>query len=437
MSLARSLTLFGAITLVVGNVVGAGIFTTAGLLASEVQSPAAFLLVWVLGGLLTASGALTYAELGAMFPRAGGDYQYLKEAYGSLAGFLLGWLNFAVIMPGSIAGLAVALVGHLPLPDALSNDIARKALAVLLVAALTGANVRGLRAASRIQNAVTVGTVALLALLIVGGALAGGGNADNFRFAAGVGPQPLRIPGSAMIAVFFTYAGWFAAAYVGSEVERPERNVPLALVVGTLVITALYTAVNAIYLFSVPLAEMRGASNVAELAAGVLFPAAVAPFVAVAIVLAIAGCTNATVMTGARVCYAMAVDGLLWSGLGRVHDRYRTPHVALAVQGLIAAVLIALGTFDSLVSYVVFAMVLASTATGVAQIVLRIRRPDLPRPYRTFGYPVVPIVFVGAYAWVAISIVVDRPETSCLGLAMVLSGVPFYFFWRSRSGREM
>jgi len=427
--LRRNLTLRNAIMLVVGNVVGAGIFTTSGFLASELGHPLLFVGVWVAGGLLTLCGALTYAELGAMFPRAGGDYQFLKEAYGPLAGFLLGWLSFWVISPGSIAALAIALAGHLPglggLPDL------QPLVGVCVIALLSWINFRGVRLAGNTQDLVTAGSLLLLLALVIGGLAFGAG--DTAHFGAAPTPTATVISGSAMIAVIFTYSGWFASAYVGSEVERPERNVPLSLLVGTLVVTVLYTAINVVYLYALPLAEMRGATNVAELAASRLFAAPVAIPLAAAIVLAIAGCVNASVMTGARVCFAMARDRVFFAGLGAVHPRHGTPHWAILIQALIAGVLVAIGTFEEILGYVVFAMLLASIAAGVALFVLRVRRPAAERPYRTAGYPVVPAIFVLSYAAIAAAIAWDQPLTSAIGVGMALTGVPFYFIWRRLS----
>ncbi len=436
MSLPRSLTLFGAMMLVVGNVVGAGIFTTSGILAQQVGHPAVFIGVWVLGGLLTLSGALTYAELGAMFPRAGGDYQFIKEAWGPVAGFVFGWLSFWIIMPGSIAALSIAIVEYIPGLDASAGWSAP--LAAVVIALLVALNVRSTKLAASTQSIVTVGSLILLVGLVLGGAVAGRGSVDHFFDAGKATEGGMLISGGAMAPVFFTYSGWFAAAYVGSEVKRPERNVPLALVVGTLIVTALYTAINAIYLYAVPLSEMAeaGRINVARMAAERLFGPATAVWVSVAIVLAIWSCVNASVMTGARVSYAMAEDGVIWPGFGRIHPRFATPYVAILVQGAFACFLVTVGTFGRLLSWVTFAMMLSSIATGLGHLKLRRLRKTAKRPYRTLGYPATPILFIGAYTWFAVLTVVESPATSAIGIGLALTGLPFYFLiWRS-SGRK-
>lgn len=423
-SLPRTLTLFSAAMLVVGNVVGAGIFTTASMLASVVSHPTIFVGVWILGGLLTLIGALTYAELGAMFPRAGGDYQFIKEAYGNLAGFSLGWLGFIVIFPGSIAALSIALVGHIPgLPEIAGST---RWYAVPVVLLLGYVNYRSTRLASSTQSIITVGSLVLLVALVAGGALLGHGHLENFVPTPGAS---LSFGGAAMIAVFFTYSGWFAAAYVGSEVIKPERNVPLSLILGTLTVTLLYTAVNATYLYAISLEEMRAASNtnVAELTAAGLFGPKTAWIIGVAVILAIASCINASLMTGARVCYAMAEDKLFWPRLKEIHPHYQTPYVAVAAQTFIATIFVVAGSFEKLLGYVVFAMLLSNTATGIAHIKLRISKPELHRPYRTVLYPILPAVFALAHGWFAVSIAIAQPITSLIGVAIVLTAIPVYF----------
>ena len=433
MSLPRSLTLFSATMLVVGNVVGAGIFTTASFLAGQVAQPSVFLLVWVVGGLLTLCGTFTYAELGAMFPRAGGDYQYLKEAYGPLAGFLLGWLAFWVISPGSIAALSIGMVGYMPWSSKV-GPLAQKAMAAGVVVVLSGLSYRGTRLARTIQDWATLLSVVLLVALVLGGVLWGRGDVAHFRSSvAWAGTLPL-LSGSALIAVVFTYSGWFASAYLGSEIEHPRRNLPLSLLIGTAIVTVLYAAVNATYLYALPLGEMVGAMNVAQLTAERLLPARLAGLVGLAILFAIASCINASIMAGARICYAMARDGIFWARLGSVHPRHDTPHMAIVAQGVLSLALVALGTFDALLGYVVFAMLLTCIATGLAQIVLRLRRPRLPRPFRTPAYPLLPVIFISGYLWIAASVLVDQPLPSLLGLALAASGVPFYFWWRAKGG---
>jgi APA family basic amino acid/polyamine antiporter len=268
----------------------------------------------------------------------------------------------------------------------------------------------------------------LLAALVIGGFLFGDGRLANLT-AAPEGGVPLA-SGSAMIAVLFTYSGWFASAYVGSEIIDAPRNVPRSLLVGTLIVAGLYTAVNAVFLYALPLEEMTGATDVGKVAAEHLFGPGIGLVAAVAIVLAIASCVNATVMTGARISFAMAVDGVFFRCLGGVHLRFATPGAAILVQALVAGALVALGTFEMLLSWVVVAMLLASIAAGIGLFVLRIRRPDLERPYRALGYPVVPAMFVLSYGAIAVAVAVGDPLAAAAGAGIALSGVPFYFVWK-------
>jgi APA family basic amino acid/polyamine antiporter len=426
------MSLFNAAVLVVGNVVGAGIYTTAGMLASQVAHPAVFVGVWVLGGLLTLVGALTYAELGAMFPRAGGDYQFLKEAYGPLAGFALGWIGQLIIFPASVAALSIALVGHIPGLPPIAGSIRWYALPLILT--LGFINYRSTRLSCSTQSVVTIGNLVLLLSLVVGGVLFGHGNTANFLPSSS---SSISFTGSAMIAVFFTYSGWFAAVYVGSEVVRPERNVPLALIFSTLFVTLLYTAVNATYLYAIPLSDMRAGdmTNAAEVATLRLFGPGTAWLVAAAIALAILSCMNAALLTGARVGYAMAQDGVFFKKLGEVHPKFSTPHLAVAVQTALAITYVALGSFEKLLGCVVFAMLLSNTATGIAHIKLRISKPSLPRPYRTPLYPVLPILFAAVHAWFAVSIAASNPITSLIGTGIVLTAIPVYFIRKRLSLR--
>lgn len=432
MALKRELGLSDAVLLVVGNVVGAGIFTTSGFLAGEVPQPLWFVGIWILGGLLTLCGALTYAELAGMFPRTGGDYQFLKEAYGTWAGFLLGWVNFWIIIPGSLAALSLALVGYLKPFVGSSGTVLQGGLPLLVIALLAAVNYRGVRWGGLTQDFFTLGTLVLLGAFVLAGIVWGNGNWGHFSMPPGGAWSAAGLFGPAMIAVIFTYSGWFASAYVGEEVRDPERNVPRSLIWGTLIVTLFYTLVNMVYLYAVPLAEMKGALNVGQLTAGRLFPPVFSLAVSLAIILAIVSSINATLLAGARIFYAMAEDRIFWGWLKQLHPRFQTPHRAIVSQALLAGVLVMLGSFEQLLGYVVLIMLLASIAAGAAQPILRWRRPGVGRPYRTWGYPLTPLLFVAAYLWIAWQITWGKPSTSLLGLAIALSGLPFYFFWAGK-----
>ena len=429
MTLHRRLRLGDAILLVIGNVVGAGIFTTSGFLAGELPQPLGFIGVWILGGLLTLCGALTYAELAGMFPQAGGDYQFLKGTYGAWAGFLLGWVNFWIIIPGSIAALSLALVGYLNPFVGLQGIGSEKLLALLIITLFAGINYRGIRWGGTTQDFITLGALAILAVFTLGGLTLGRGNWQHFASASPDAFSPFRMLGSPMIAVIFTYSGWFASVYVGSEVLNPERNLPRSLIWGTLIITVLYTLMNITYLYALPLAELKGAVNVGQLAAGRLFSPFFAQILTLAIILAIASSINATLLAGSRIFYAMAEDRIFWSFCKRLHPQFRTPHWAILSQGVLSGVLVWAGTFDQLLSAVVLVMLLTSIATGGAHLVLRWKKPDRIRPYLTWGYPAVPVIFIFFYGWIGGQVLWAKPEVALTGLLLTASGLPFYFFW--------
>ncbi len=435
MTLKRQLTVYDATLLVIGNVIGAGIFTTGGFLAGELPHPLLFIGIWLLGGLLTIFGALTYSELAAMYPLAGGDYQYLKAAYGNWAGFLFGWLSIWVIGPGSSAALSLALVSYAKPFLALAGGFREKLLAVGLTAAFTVINIRGIRPGGTVQDIITIGTIVILTLMVLAGLVAGNGSWSHFTPVVSTDAGWTKLFSTPMIAVIFTFSGWFASAYIGSEIRDPERNLPISLFAGTLFVTFLYFFMNVMYLYAVPVSKMSGAVNVAHLAVERLFNPSVAAVVSLPVILAIAASINANILTGARVCYAMADDGSFWRPFRKLHPLYNTPHVAILSQSLIASLLICVGTFNQLLGYVVFVMILSSIAAGLALFVLRIRQPGLKRPCRVWGYPLVPAVFTGVYIVIAVKIFISSPSTALAGMCLMMTGLPFFIWWKKRQGR--
>jgi len=436
MSLKRRLNLGDALLLIIGNVIGAGIFTTSGFLAGELPHPWLFLGIWLLGGLLTICGALSYAELAGMFPLSGGDYQYLKITYGRWAGFLLGWVLFWVINPGSIAALAIGLVSYLALLVPGLGVSEAKLLAIGVILFFSWINYRGLRLSGTIQNFLTLGTVLTLLVLIVAGFSSGGGNWQHLFITASPVGALSKLFGTPMIAVIFTYSGWFAATYIGGEIKNPQRNLPMSLILGTLCVALVYLLVNLVYLYALPMAQLAGAVNVAQVAMAGLYSPAIASLVSIPIMLAIAAGINATILTGARVSFAMGEDGVFWAPLKELHAVYGTPACAVLCQALLSCLLVWLGTFEQLLGYVVFVMLLSSIASVLALFVLRWRRPDLDRPYRTWGYPLVPLLFGGAYLWIALQIGWANPGTSLFGILIALTGLPLYLWRLRKSGAE-
>ncbi len=455
--LVRRLGALDSALLVVGGVVGSGIFMTTGIMARDLPSPGLILLAWAAGGVFTLFGALTFAELGAMFPNAGGQYVYIREAFGAGAAYFFGWAFFWFIMCGGIAALAVgfsefagyfvpavsprAALFSLRLPGFTYTLSAGQVLAAACVVGLTAVNARGLKTGAVVQNALTVIRVgAVVALVAFGlaaertagpGALAASG---LFPPLAGGWSGALKAFALALIAVFWTYDGWYSVNCAAEEVRDPARNIPRGLIAGTATVMALYVLVNVVYLRVLPLGDMAGVVGVGELAAARLFGSSGGAIMAGLIAFSVFGCLHATILYGPRVSYAMARDGLFFKALAPVHPRFRVPSRALWAQSAWSVVLCLSGTYATLFEYVIFAVLLFFVATGAAVPVLRRRRPDLPRPYRAWGYPVVPILFVLASAAIFLNTVVARPGKSLIGFAVLAAGIPGYFRWKRGAG---
>ena len=450
-SLARSLTARDGALLTIGSIVGTGIFLTTGHMASALPHPGLILLAWVLGGLLTLSGALTYAELGTLFPRAGGLYVFLKEAYGPLWGFLYGWTAFLVIMSGGIAALAVAfgdvLGGFVPFSSA-TNRLASVTLggwtwtlsgaqvvAVLAILLLTAVNHFGLSAGSRAQNALTwlkVGSIAVFAFL----GLTRPAPAAPEIFA----PLPAALHGGALwaalgvglIAALWTFDGWYGLTFSAGEMRNPARDLPWGLIAGAGFVTGLYLLVNAVYVRALPIPAMAGVEAVGEAAAGALFGAFGSRLLAVVVLISTFGCLSSTILYSSRIYQPMAEDGLFFRRLARIDPRTRVPAASLWTQSAWAILLALSGSFQQLYTYAVFAGLLFHSATGASIFVLRRKRPDLPRPYRAWGYPIVPALFLLASLLLVGNTLAEKPVESLWGLGLVAAGLPAYALWRRR-----
>lgn len=448
-ALVRGLGTWDGVLITIGSVIGTGVFLTTSDMARVLPRPGLILLAWAAGGLLTLAGALTLAELGTMFPRAGGQYHFLREAFGPAWGFLYGWASLLVIMTGGIATLAVGFGEYLGyfapffstshVLMALDLGLFRWSVsggqlaAALAIAVLTAINVLGLREGAGVQNAVTVLKVGALLALIVFGLLAPAPPAAGTAAPPPTPPGLLAAFGVAMISVLWSYDGWYGMTLLGGEVRRPERDLPRALVAGTLAVTALYVLVNVVYVRALPVEEMAATGRIGEAAASVLFGTWGARLVSLAVLVSTFGCVSATILYGARAYLPMAEDGLFFRALARIHPRYRTPVACLVVQGIWSAVQACSGTYSQLYTYVVFVVFFFHAATGLALFVLRRTRPDLPRPYRAWGHPLVPLLFIVSSAALVANTLWEKPAESLGGLVLVASGVPVYWWWRRRS----
>ena len=446
--LDRAIGLGAAILFVVGSVIGSGIFLTTGAMADVIPSTSLLLLAWTLGGLLALAGGLTYAEMGAMFPRSGGVYVFLREAYGALPAFLYGWAALLVVVSGGIAAVAVGFAEYLSyFFPALSPSVvvvrfgtgrldiaisAGQLVAAGVILVIGSINYVGVRRGNMVIVVLTAAKVAALAALPIM-ALVAARVEPVFTPVVPEGiPRPAAAFGIAMIAVLWTYEAWYFVTFAAGEIQEPQRNVPRALVGGILLLTSIYLIVNVAYFLALTLEEIRGVTRIAERAATALVGPAGATFVALTVVVSTFGNMVAALLAGSRLLFGMASDGLFFPACRRVHPRYRTPHVAIvALTGW--SVLLALsGTYEQLFTYVMFASILFSVAAGGGLFKLRLSRPDHPRPYRAWGYPVVPILFVLGSAAFVVNTAIERPVESLIGLALVALGLPAYAYWRPR-----
>jgi APA family basic amino acid/polyamine antiporter len=451
-SLVRGLGLLDSVLLLVGGIIGSSIFLTAKDIADRLPHPALFLLVWVLGGAISLCACFAFAELGSMFPGSGGQYVYMREIYGDLPAFLYGWMLFSVANGGSIAALAVGSAAYLGgiIPGISQEHVVLSlagisltrahVVALIMIAVVTWINVVGLRRGALLQNVATWAKFAAMAAFVVLGFAIGKGDWHHFSaqgwgslhaLTMGMSPsQLLSAFGVALIAVFWAYDGWVYITWVAGEVKEPRRNVPLAMVLGVLVVGVVYVAMNMTYVYALPLSEVAKHETIANAAAVVLFSPAAAVWLSAMIAVSCFGALACAVLSSARVYYAMAVDGIFFPQMAKVHPKWRTPAFALIGQGLWAGVLTLSGRYDQLYTYVMFGMVLSYTLTVVGLFILRWKRPDIPRPYRCTGYPWLPGIYVLIGVTWTLNTIVTRPTEAFWGTTIVLAGVPGYLYWK-------
>jgi APA family basic amino acid/polyamine antiporter len=453
-SLVRGLSLLDSVLLLVSGIIGSSIFLTAKDIAGPLPQPVLFLLVWVLGGVISMFACFAFAELGSMFPDSGGQYVYLREAYGDLPAFLYGWMLFAVANGGTIAALAVASAAYMGeiVPFISQQHVVWSAAGITLTRAhlvglglivvLTWVNVVGLRWGALLQNVSTWTKFAAMAAFVGLGFAIGKGNWSHFSMhtsgglTMGLGPgQLLSALGVGMIAVFWAYDGWVYITWVAGEVKEPRRNVPLAMVLGVLAVGAIYIAMNMTYVYALPLTEVAKHDTIAHAAAAQLFSPGAAVWLSAMIALSCFSAAATCTLSGARVCLAMAQNGLFFKRMAEIHPKWRTPAFGLIGQGLWAALLTVSGRYDQLYTYVIFGMVLSYTLTVIALFILRWKRPDIPRPYRCTGYPWLPAIYVLiGTAW-TLNTIITKPTESLWGIGIILIGIPGYLYWK-RSSRQ-
>jgi APA family basic amino acid/polyamine antiporter len=450
-TLIRGLGLLDSILLLVSGVIGSSIFLTAKDIAGPLPQPMLFLLVWVLGAVVSLCACFAFAELGSMFPDSGGQYIYLREAYGDLIAFLYGWMLFSVANGGTIAALSVASAAYVGrvLPIVSKEHIVFSVagiavsrahlLGLVLIAILTYVNVVGLRWGALLQNLSTWTKFTAMAAFVVLGFAIGKGDWSNFRahgvgLTMGLGPaQLISALGVGLIAVYWAYDGWVYITWVAGEVKNPRRNVPLAMVLGVLAVGVIYVAMNMTYVYALPLTEIARHETIAHAAAAALFSPRAAVWLSLMIAISCFSAAATCTLSGARVYLAMAQDGVFFKRMAVIHPKWRTPAFSLIGQGIWAAALTLSGRYDQLYTYVIFGMTLSYTLTVVGMFLLRWKRPELPRPYRCTGYPWLPAIYVviGA-AWI-LNTIIKRPLEAFWSTAIVLIGVPGYLYWKRAS----
>ena len=415
----------------VGSCIGSGIFVTPSQVARHVGSPELIIAVWALGGLIALTGALTFAELGGMFPKAGGVYVYLREAYGDLAGFWYGWAYFIVINSGGLAALSLAFayyVGFLvPLTPGGQTFVAVVALVVA-----TTINIFRVKLVEIFADTFTVLKLVGIAGIVVVGIALGSGGANWGEVTTARESTTLSGFGLALVGVFFSYGGWQHATYLSGEARDAQRTVPIAMVLGAVIVTATYVAINVAFLLLMPVADMAASPSVAADAISTVLPFG-ARIIAVIIAISTFGTVLIYTLSAPRIYFAMAEDGLFFKPFARVHPKFRTPVVSVIFQSLWAILLIfAWKTFEQVITYVTFTDWIFFTLAACIVVVFRIKRPQAERPYRTFGYPIVPLIFITVSSLFILNTLIERPVQALWAIGLLLAGLPFYYWFKRR-----
>jgi len=451
--LVKGLGLVDSTTLVMGSMIGSGVFIVAADISRQVQSPGLLIMTWLVTAALTLIAALSYGELAAAMPHAGGQYVYLREAFGPMWGFLYGWTLFMVIQTGTIAAVAVAFAKYtgvfFPSISAANYLVGsgkigvttQQLLAILMIVFLTWSNTRGIRTGANVQNVFTFAKIAALLGLVVFGFLVGrntqavAGNFNGFWRNSGWNFETVRLVGVAMVGALFSSDAWNNVTFTAGEVRNPRRNLPLSLALGVIIVSALYSASQFVYLNVLTFPEIQHADQdrVATAAAFKMLGPVAVQVMAAAIMISTFGCTNGLVLSGARVYYAMAKDKLFFRRAGRLDPVHHAPVFSLGVQCIWAVLLTLSGSYNDLLDYVIFAVLLFYILTIAGLFVLRRTQPDLDRPYKAFGYPVLPAAYMAAAGLIEILLLLYKPNYTWPGLIIVVLGLPVYFVWRRKS----
>ncbi|MBW7887482.1 MAG: amino acid permease [Bacteroidetes bacterium] len=453
-TLARRLSLTSAIMVVIGSVIGSGIFLTPQNVAATVEIPGIMIGVWVLTGLLTLAGALTNAEVASIIPEAGGQYVFFRVTFGKLTAFLYGWTTFIVYQTGSIAAIAVAFAKYFGYFVALPHlspeleawklpligniyplkDIGVTMMAIAAIITVTTINYFGVQFGSLIQNVFTTLKVLAIGSIIVLAFTVGNGNTDHFFPLWGT-PTSRGLTaavGVAMIATLWSYDGWNSLTYLAGEVKNPQKNIPLALIFGTLAIIVIYVLTNMAYLYILPIDQIAHSKLVAADTMETMFHGYGGAIISAMVMISTFGTVNATSMTTARVFFAMAKDKLFFKNMSYVHPKFRTPSKSLMTQCAWACILCLTGTYDQIFTYVIFAGWIFYALGAAAVFILRKKQPDTPRSYKVPGYPFIPVLFIIVATWFVWNTIVEQPNESLVGFLLLVAGIPFYLYWQKK-----
>ncbi len=454
-TLKRGLNLLDSTMLVVGSMIGSGIFIAPSLMAEYLHTPGLIILLWVIGGILTVFGSLSYGELAAAMPKSGGKYVFLREAFSPMFGFLYGWTLFLVIQTGFIAAVAVAFAKYLGVfvPSLSEKNIilnigsfsinTAQVVAIFSIILLSCINIFGVRLGAAVQNIFTISKVLALSFLITLSFTIGNGTISNFfPVFEPILPETVKLTFFAAFAVamskaLFAYDAWYSVTFTAGEIKNPQRNLPKALVMGSVITAIVYTLTTMAYLYIVPVQQMAEVADnrIAAEVGRIVFGPAGLIFVTSAILISTFGCNNGLILAVPRVYYAMAKDKLFFEKVNIIHPKFNTPAISLMYQCIWASLLTLSGTYSDLLTYTAFASLLFNVLTILGLFVLRKKKPDLERPYKTWGYPVVPLLYLVVAIFFIVFIFVGDIRNSGLGLAIILSGIPFYIYLRKKKSK--
>ncbi len=444
--LVRGLGLWAATAIVIGDTIGTGVFLVGSDMARAVGSAPMALAAWALGGFIVLLGALCYAELGAAFPKAGGPYVYLGRGLGPLWGFLFGWMSSVLERPVAMAGLAAGFVRFLSflfpvvatplftlhIGHAAFTFTTAQPLAALVVVCVTGANYFSVRMSGAIQMLLTSAKMGTILLVVVGGILLGGRHLEVSTAHVPFGLSTIVALLTALVPAMWAYNGFNDLGDLGEEITEPHRNIPRAIIIGLLTVAGLYLAANFVYFRVLPFSVAANSTHIASDAVQSFAGTRGADWLTVAMALSALGALHVVVLTGARIPYAMARDGVFFKFAERMHPRFHSPSGSLVFLGGVAVVLTLTGTFEELYSLFVFAMWIFFALVAIALVRLRMKEPELERPYRAWGYPFTPLVFLAAAVALTINLWMDRPVRSSVGLGVILLGILFFYWWQKK-----